>query len=54
MQLKGLSEAAAYELMRGQATKSRLSLGDVAARIAGTSDVLGGLALLSAAGRAAD
>lgn len=46
MQVKGLSEADAYELMRGQATRSRLSLGDVAARILGASDVLGGMGLL--------
>ncbi len=46
MQLKGLSEPEAYELMRGQATRSRLSLGEVAARILGASDVLGGMGLL--------
>lgn len=50
MQLKGLSEADAYELMRGQATRSRLSLGEVAARILGASDVLGGMGLLNATG----
>ncbi len=46
MQMKGLSEAEAYELMRGQATRSRLSLGEVAARILSASDVLGGMGLL--------
>jgi AmiR/NasT family two-component response regulator len=46
MQLKGLNEADAYELMRGQATRSRLSIGEVAARILGASDVLGGMGLL--------
>lgn len=46
MQMKGLSEPDAYELMRAQATRSRLSLGDVAARILGASDVLGGMGLL--------
>ncbi len=49
MQLKGLSEAEAYELMRSQATRSRLSLGEVAARLLGASDVLGGMGLLGGA-----
>jgi AmiR/NasT family two-component response regulator len=35
MKLKGLNEADAYELMRRQATRARLSLGDVATRILG-------------------
>ncbi len=35
MQLKGLNETDAYELMRSQATRARLSLGEVAARILG-------------------
>ncbi len=51
MQLKGLSEADAYELMRSQATRSRLSLGDIAARILSASDVLGGMGLLTGADR---
>lgn len=46
MQLKGLSEAEAYELIRGQATRSRLSLGEVAQQLLGASDMLGGLGLL--------
>lgn len=49
MQLKGLSEAEAYELLRAQATKSRLSLGEVAQHVLGASDVLGGLGLLAKA-----
>ena len=47
MQLKGLSEPEAYELMRSQATRTRLSLGEVARHLLGASDVLGGLGLLS-------
>jgi len=47
MQLKGISEAEAYELMRSQATRSRLSLGDVALHVLGASDVLGGMGLLA-------
>ncbi len=49
MQLKGMTEAEAYELMRAQATRSRLSLGEVAALILGASDVLGDMGLLEPA-----
>ena len=48
-EMKRLSEAEAYELMRGQATRLRLPLADVAARVLGASDMLSGIGLLSAA-----
>ena len=46
MQIKQLSEVDAYELMRSQATRLRLPLAEVAARLLGASDVLGGIGLL--------
>lgn len=50
MQLKHLSELDAYKLMRSQATRLRLPIADVAARLLGASDVLGGIGLLPGAG----
>lgn len=50
MQLKNLSEAEAYELLRAQATRSRQSLGEVARHLLGASDVLGGMGLLAPGG----
>jgi len=46
MHIKQLSEVEAYELMRSQATRLRLPLAEVAARLLGASDVLGGIGLL--------
>jgi len=46
MQLKKVSEAEAYEMLRRQATQKRLSMARVAATIISARDVLDGLGLI--------
>ncbi len=46
VQLKKVSEAEAYEMLRRQATQKRLSMARVAATIIGARDVLDGLGLI--------